>query len=169
MKRIVAGPASSAEALIVRYAPARLLTLVSPDDAAPLVPFPDDRHLILRANDIVASRPGLVAPDAAMMTRLLDFARGWDGLAPLLVVCFAGVSRSTAAAYVIACLHAPAGTEVALAQMLRARAPTATPNALMVSLADTLLGRDGRMRAAIAAIGRGAETARGSPFTLDVD
>jgi predicted protein tyrosine phosphatase len=103
-----------------------------------------------------------------MMTRMLDFARAWGGTAPLLAVCFAGVSRSTAAAYCIACLHAPPGAEAALAQTLRARAPTATPNALMVALADTLLGRDGRMRAAIAAIGRGAETAGGRPFVLDV-
>jgi len=38
----------------------------------------------------------------------------------------------------------------------------------MVRLADDLLARDGRMVAAIDAIGRGAEAPQGEPFDLPV-
>jgi predicted protein tyrosine phosphatase len=52
---------------------------------------------------------------------------------------------------------------------LRSASPTATPNARIVSLADRLLGRDGRMVAAIETIGRGVLATEGTPFRLDVD
>ena len=43
----------------------------------------------------------------------------------------------------------------------------ATPNARLVAVADDLLGRGGRMSAAIARIGRGAEvTWENAPFEL---
>ena len=168
MRRIVAGPAASAEALIGAYKPERLVTLRAPNDnAAPLV-FAGDRHLMLQFNDISEPRPGLVAPDSAMMERLLDFGRAWKEAGPLLISCFAGVSRSTAAAYGIACLHTAPGSEESLAYALRERAPTATPNILMVGLIDALLGRGGRMSEAIARIGRGQDTDYGTPFTLDI-
>ncbi len=55
----------------------------------------------------------------------------------------------------------------------RARAapasPTATPNARIVSLADRMLGRDGRMIAAIEPIGRGEMAYEGVPFRLDLE
>ena len=46
-------------------------------------------------------------------------------------------------------------TRQSIAQALRRASPTATPNIRIVSLADRLLGRDGRMVAAIETIGRG--------------
>ena len=46
-------------------------------------------------------------------------------------------------------------TKPSIAQALRRASPTATPNIRIVSLADRLLGRDGRMIAAIETIGRG--------------
>jgi predicted protein tyrosine phosphatase len=154
--------------LITAHGPQYVVTLRSPGDPVPPLPFAADRHLVLCVNDITAPRPGLVAPDAAMMTRMLGFAQSWDGVAPLLVTCFAGISRSTAAAYCISCLHAAPGSEDRLARQLRARAPTATPNARMITLADELLGRAGRMVDAIAAIGRGSEASSGAPFTLEI-
>ncbi|MBX9881871.1 MAG: hypothetical protein K2X73_07850 [Sphingomonas sp.] len=105
-------------------------------------------------NDIAESRPGLVAPDAALIARALAAPL------PALVTCFAGVSRSTALAYALACRARP-GAGQALAEELRALAPWATPNPLVVALADAALGAGGAMIAAIASIGRGAEIARG--------
>jgi hypothetical protein len=46
--------------------------------------------------------------------------------------------------------------------------PTATPNRRLVALADRRLGREGRMAAAIAAIGRGADCFEGAPFALEL-
>jgi predicted protein tyrosine phosphatase len=66
-----------------------------------------------------------------------------------LIHCWAGISRSTAAAYILLCdLHA-AGHEHGLAQTLRFYAPHAQPNRLMIRHADFLLGREGRMVSAI--------------------
>ena len=56
------------------------------------------------------------------------------------------------------------------AQHIRDRSPTATPNARLVAIADEMLGRKGRMTAAIARIGRGIDVVNwdGVPFRLDL-
>ena len=86
----------------------------------------------------------------------------------MVIHCFAGVSRSTAAAYIAACALSPKRDEFAVARSLRAASPTATPNARLVALADSALQRGGRMNGAIAAIGRGEECFEGTPFTLEL-
>jgi predicted protein tyrosine phosphatase len=97
---------------------------------------------------------------------LLDFVGAWDRTEPLLIHCYAGVSRSTAAAFIAACALAPARDEGEIARALRAASPTATPNARLIALADAALGRGGRMTDAVAAIGRGVECFEGKPFAL---
>jgi len=82
-----------------------------------------------------------------------------------LIHCWAGISRSSAAAFAIACDRNP-GFERDIADELRRRSPSATPNRLMVRLADDLLRRDGRMVDAIDGIGRGAEAREGEPYAL---
>lgn len=124
------------------------------------------RHLFLGMNDIVAELEGMTAPGETHLDDLLAFGRRWDRQKPLAVHCWAGISRSTAAAYILAIAINPALDEAALANELRRRAPSATPNARLVALADARLGRGGRMAAAIAAIGRGADAFSGTPFVL---
>lgn len=126
-----------------------------------------ERHLILAMSDIVCHREGHVLPGERHVAALLDFIAGWDRAAPLLIHCWAGVSRSTAAAYIAGCALAPALCETELARRLRAASPTATPNARLVALGDAALGRKGRMVDAIAAIGRGEDCFEGAPFALD--
>ena len=126
----------------------------------------EGRHCVIEASDIVAPLDGHVIPDDAHVAAILAFAQGWDRRTPLLIHCYAGISRSTAAAYLIACALAPERDEAEIAQALRVASPSATPNALLVALADRLLGRDGRMVAAIAGIGRGADAFEGNPFRL---
>ncbi len=60
-------------------------------------------------------------------------------------------------------------TRIGIAQALRRASPTATPNIRIVSLADRLLGRDGRMVAAIETIGRGCLAEEAAPFRLDLE
>ena len=93
----------------------------------------------------------------------------WDRRAPLLIHCFAGISRSTAAAYTVAAALAPDRDEAELAATLRRLSPSATPNIRIVSLADRILGRRGRMIAAIEGIGRGVDATEGVPFRLKID
>lgn len=128
-----------------------------------------DRHLFLDMNDISIATEGLRAPHEQHIEQLIDFARNWDRSAPLLIHCWMGISRSTAAAYIIASALNPGTREMGLALELRRRSPSATPNAHMIALADALLARKGRMIAAIDHIGRGAEAFEGAPFVLPLE
>ncbi len=101
--------------------------------------------------------------------RLIDFVGRWDRTAPMVVHCFAGISRSTAGAYVAACALNPDRDELAIAWEVRRASRTAQPNARIVSIADRLLQRDGRMVRAIETIGPGDLASEGEPFRLDLD
>lgn len=130
--------------------------------------LPSAQHLNLAMHDIAEPRDGFVAPSSDHVREILDFASRWDRKKPLLIHCYAGISRSTAAAYVIAAALQPERDEQDLASELRRLAPSATPNPLIVAHADDLLGRNGRMRTAIGNIGRGAEAFEGMPFSLKI-
>jgi predicted protein tyrosine phosphatase len=125
-------------------------------------------HLLLRLDDISEPLDGYTVPGEEHVAELLTFVRSWDRAAPLVIHCYAGVSRSTAGAFVSACALNPRRPETAIAQDIRRLSPTATPNVRIVRLADRLLGREGRMVAAIEAIGRGVECYEGHPFRLDL-
>jgi predicted protein tyrosine phosphatase len=145
--------------------PARLISLLAPDQDAPEAPA-DKPRLTLRFHDISEPREGLVAPSRTMVAELLEFGAAWREQGPLLVHCWMGISRSTAAALVLACAANPARGEAEVARALREASPTATPNPLIMALADDLLGRQGRMIAAAARIGRGADAFQGKAFRL---
>jgi predicted protein tyrosine phosphatase len=147
-----------------------LVTLLSPGTGVerPMAIRPE-RHLYLAVSDIVEPMQGHVLPDAAHLDELLGFVHAWDRAAPMLLHCFAGVSRSTAAAYIAVCALAPKRDEFAIARALRAASPTASPNTHLVALADDALGRRGRMRDGIAEIGRGQECMEGQPFALELN
>jgi predicted protein tyrosine phosphatase len=127
-------------------------------------------HLWLRLHDISTPLDGYIVPGEEHVADLIDFVRGWDRRAPLVVHCYMGISRSTASAFATVCALNPQRDEASIARALREASPTATPNSRIVSLADRLLGRDGRMIAAIETIGRGIMTAEeAAPFRLDLD
>lgn len=157
-------------ALVGRFKPARSLSLISPAQRADFQPdwLPNDR-LVLAFNDVVEASAGHVAPDDAIMRAIIGFGEGCAPGWPVLVHCWMGVSRSPAAAYVIACARAP-GHERGIADALRRCCAVATPNRLMVALADDLLGRQGRMVDAIDRIGRGRDyDGDVPPFTVPLD
>jgi predicted protein tyrosine phosphatase len=125
-------------------------------------------HLVLGMDDVTAPMDGYVIPCKEHVEKLIRFVQGWDRANPLVMHCYAGISRSTAAAYVAACALNAGRSEHAIAQELRRASPTATPNARIVSIADGLLGRDGRMVNAIESIGRGVIADEGHPFRLEL-
>ncbi|MGF1561548.1 MAG: tyrosine phosphatase family protein [Geminicoccaceae bacterium] len=137
---------------VARVRPQKVVTVIDPGTALPDLPeLATEAHLRLFFHDLSAPRTAAdILPSRSDMQTILTFA---DALGPdgILVHCFAGVSRSTATAYAIACMYNP-GREQELAQMLRQRGPHAIPNRLMVAFADDLLGRGGRMNEAIAAL-----------------
>jgi len=172
MSAILITPYSAVEETVRRLKPSHLVTLLDPQT---LVQTPAGigagRHLRLGVDDISEPAEGSIAPTPDHIVNLLSFAQKWDRRAPLLVHCWAGISRSTAAAYIMLCdMHGP-GHEDAIARALRGRAAHAQPNKLMVRHADTLMGRTGRMIAAVDAIGPGRIVWEGEvvelPLALD--
>jgi predicted protein tyrosine phosphatase len=137
------------------------------------IPRPDgitpENHLWLRLHDISSPLDGYIMPGEEHVAELIRFVRRWDRHAPLVVHCFMGISRSTASAYVAVCALNPKRSEAIIAQALRTASPTATPNHRIVAIADRLLDRDGRMVAAIEAIGHGNLTTEAQPFRLELE
>jgi predicted protein tyrosine phosphatase len=125
-------------------------------------------HLVLSVDDIASPMDGFVAPGHEHVERLIEFVGHWDRTAPMVVHCFAGISRSTAGAYVAACALNPDRDELQIAWTIRRASRTAQPNARIVSIADRVLKRKGRMVRAIETIGPGDAAMEGHPFRLDL-
>lgn len=156
-----------AQRQILQHKASRVISILSPEMNHEVFDgVTGDAHLRLSFHDVSTATPGLSMPKSDDMTRLITFIRGWDRQDPMVIHCWAGISRSTAAGYIATCLLNPHADEVELAQALRAASPSATPNSMLVRLADDALGRHGRMRQAIATIGRGADAFEGTPFQL---
>jgi predicted protein tyrosine phosphatase len=128
-----------------------------------------ENHVFLGFNDIVEPVDGMTLPGEAHVARVLDYIFAWDRADPVIVHCFAGVSRSTAGAFAALCALRPDLDERLIARRIRARSPEATPNSRFVALADAQLRRNGRMVAAVAEIGRGVTAYEGTVFGLSVD
>ncbi len=152
--------------------PSHVVSLLDPG-----TPFPDlagygvGRHLRMPIHDIELEMTGFNALCARRMRTILDFVSAWDREQPILVHCYAGISRSTATAYITACAHNPGRDEEEIALALRAASPSASPNRRFIALADAELGRGGRMQRAIDTIGRGRswlEFGEAAPFHLPV-
>lgn len=131
----------------------------------PEYPVPDDfgaydshQRTTLYFHDVIEPNGRTVLPGRDHVEAILDFGRalaadtaGQHG-AHLLVHCHQGISRSTAAAAMLIA-QADSGLDEAsiFAQLLSVRRQ-AWPNSLMIAFADELLGRDGRLSAALAGL-----------------
>jgi predicted protein tyrosine phosphatase len=126
-------------------------------------------HLKVAVDDITEAMEGFVAPSDVHIEQVLNFVRGWDRSAPMVVHCYAGISRSTASAFAAVCALNPHRDEMSIARQIRAASPIASPNRLIVSLADKALGREGRMLRALDEMGPGNMLVEGRPFRIDLD
>ena len=167
MPTLHVSPLSRLEETVAAVRARHLVTLINVGTsvARPATIAPE-RHLVLGMSDINQALDGHVLAGQEHMARLLAFLRDWDRAEPMVIHCWAGISRSTAAAYIAACTLRPERDEDEVADALRAAAPSATPNARLVALADAALGRRGRMIRAIERIGRGADAFEGTPFSM---
>lgn len=164
---IIVCPLHRVQELADAHGARHVVSLLSPD--TPHRGFrgiPASRHLKLTFHDIAEEADGFTAPAAHHAGELMSFIRAWDRRSPLLIHCWAGISRSTAAAFTAMCMIRTEEDESALARELRAASPSASPNPLLVAHADRLLGRGGRMVHAIRGIGRGADAFEGAPFFI---
>jgi predicted protein tyrosine phosphatase len=164
---IIVCPLALVEEVVAARKPTHLITLLDPDHVidTPKALAPE-RHLHIGVHDIARDIDGYRCPESSHVERLLQFGRSWDGRRPILIHCWAGISRSTAAAFTLACERNPGVDERVIALKMREASRTATPNRRIVALADEMLGRRGRMVAAVEAIGAGDPAYEGRPFDL---
>jgi predicted protein tyrosine phosphatase len=165
--KIYVAPLSHVETTVADASVSHLVTLINGETDIKTPPeIQPERHLRLSMNDISDPRPGLVLPREEHVTEIVRFALDWDRRAPLLIHCWAGISRSTAAAFIALCALNPGADELTLARILRKASPTAYPNRRLIALADETLSRSGRMVEAIEEIGRGEITEQARVFAL---
>ncbi len=120
----------------------------------------------LRFHDAIEPGPGLVLPeisdvDAILAWGRIAYARGavereGDGVGPdaeldghMLVHCHMGISRSTAAMTILLAQAHPDESETSITERVRGIRPIAWPNLRMIGFADDILGRSGRLTAAV--------------------
>ena len=134
-----------------------VLSVLDPDwpDIAAFADYGDHHRTTLRFHDIINPTEGKVMPTREHVGQILDFgtslrdaqAQGEQG--HLLVHCHMGISRSTAAMLTLMTQAAPETGDDELFERLRGIRPQAWPNSVMVAFADDMLGREGRMVAAL--------------------
>jgi predicted protein tyrosine phosphatase len=165
---IVVCPLSRLQETVDQYKARHVVSLLRDEVATPRG-VEASNHLVIPIDDICDPLEGCTLADVQHVAEFLDFAARWDRGTPLVVHCWAGISRSTATAFAIACARAPHRDEEEIALALRAASPTATPNGRLVALADAALGRNGRMLKAADRIGRGRHAMESVPFVLSID
>ncbi|MEM8769227.1 MAG: protein tyrosine phosphatase [Pseudomonadota bacterium] len=145
--------------------PSRVVSIIQPE----LQPDRPGRlaaaaHLRVAVHDISDERPFHVLPEREHVEALVRFIDAWSPEeGALLTHCYAGVSRSTAAALIAAAMKT--GDPHWSALRLRAASPHAAPNRRIISLADDVLGLGGRLREACDAMGESAGVVEG-PLTV---
>jgi len=164
---IYVGPLSAVVPTVQASKVGYLVTLIN-DQTMIETPHPLEphRHLRLAMNDISEPQHGMVSPSGDHVSELIGFVTAWERDMPMLIHCWAGISRSTAAAFISLCALNPETDEMKIARALREASPTATPNRMLVAHADDILKRDGRMVRAVEKIGRGQTTMEGILFEL---
>jgi predicted protein tyrosine phosphatase len=134
-----------------------VLSILDPDTPEPDVfgTYQPHHRTTLRFHDDIDPGTNLVLPQIEHIETILAVGRllgdnaGARGERHILVHCHMGISRSTAAmATLLAFEHPEEDENTIFAQLLKLR-PEAWPNCLMVALADDLLGRRGRLTAAL--------------------
>jgi predicted protein tyrosine phosphatase len=110
--------------------------------------MPPGRVLRLEFDDVTKAAGPYTPPSIVHVEGLVDFCKR-IGSGRVLVHCEAGVSRSTASAFVLLCVRLGPGKERDAMRQVRKVCRDARPNKLIVRLADDLLGREGAMVAAL--------------------
>jgi predicted protein tyrosine phosphatase len=166
---IIVSPLAAVQLLVNRHKVGHVVSLLGPETPhRSFSGIAESNHLKLTFHDIIEPAEGFTAPAADHVETLIRFLRSREGDDPMLIHCWAGISRSTASAFTAMCLYNPDVDEVKLARQLRSLSHVATPNRRIVAFADDMLDRKGRMVDAIDAIGRGEDAYEGIIFQWKV-
>ena len=124
-----------------------LISIGAPEDELPVGFHNIASKVRLLFGDTLDAETGPQETDVQTLIEIAHNLRSSRG--KLLIHCEAGISRSTAAAFILyACWLGP-GREYEAMDLVFAQRPIAIPNRRMVELADTLLNRDGRLLEAL--------------------
>ncbi|MBV8767284.1 MAG: dual specificity protein phosphatase family protein [Hyphomicrobiales bacterium] len=134
-----------------------VLSILDPNWPEPAAFFSYDPHhrTEMHFTDAIEPGPEVELPQAHHVEAILAFGDTFQrdlakqGEAHLLIHCHAGISRSTAAMTTLLMQSAPEQTEERIFERLVAIRPQAWPNSRMIGFADELLGRGGRLTAAL--------------------
>jgi predicted protein tyrosine phosphatase len=133
-----------------------VLSILDPGypEPADFAAYGPHKRLTLRFDDIIAPASGMAPPEGHHIEALLEFGKGLaattdDPLNHLLVHCHAGISRSTASMTILLAEARPEADEDSLFAHIREIRAQAWPNSRMIGLADDLLGRGGKLVAAL--------------------
>lgn len=126
-----------------------------PDGFEPSNPL----HLRLQFDDVTSEMPSfgrdrVHPPRQDHIQHLIDRSETMLESGLVYCHCAAGISRSTAAAFILHCLHLDPGAEEDAMRAVLEDNPFASPNRLMVELADDLLDRGGDMLEAVETVQR---------------
>lgn len=135
-----------------------ILSILDPELADPVSFQAYDRHhrTVLRFHDIIEPQAGMILPTPDHVRQIIDFgdemveeAEEEGRQAHLLIHCHMGISRSTAAMAMMLLAADPDASEDEVMDRLFSIRSHAWPNALMIGFADEILGREGRLTAAV--------------------
>ena len=142
MFRVFVGSKNQAVRLVKQHNATHWISLLDLGDRQFFPPGMNDvNRLWLNFEDVLRSTDR-GAPTRDHVQKILDFTKDLaDGV--VVVNCFAGVSRSTAAALAILFQHHRC-VETAVAELLDVR-PNACPNPVISKHADDILGCNGRL------------------------
>ena len=109
--------------------------------------FNKDNWLFLDMDDVI-SETADAAPQREQVVQLLDWVKKLPDDAHLVIHCYAGVSRSTAAALAVKVQELGVDRIKDAIDWLLENRPVACPNPVITKFADELLGANGELHAA---------------------
>ncbi len=129
-----------------------VLSILDPGYADPdaFTRYDDHLRTTLRFHDAIEPEPDLILPEREDTLAVLAFGRDIEAASGsveghLLIHCHMGISRSTAAMTMLLAQAHPDEDEIALVDRIWDIRPIAWPNLRMITFADEILERDGRL------------------------
>jgi predicted protein tyrosine phosphatase len=130
-----------------------VLSLLDPGTPEPSAfdAYNEHHRVTLRFHDILEPQLGMIPPEPMDVAAILKFGKEleaqetYSGERHLLIHCHMGISRSTAAMAMLLAQAHPDEDEDAIAERLTTIRPKAWPNTRMMSFADEMLSRGGRL------------------------
>ncbi|MFQ3361186.1 MAG: tyrosine phosphatase family protein [Alphaproteobacteria bacterium] len=166
--KIVISPLSLANKMIDKYNANYIISILSPGESFPIFEgIKDTNHLKLSFNDITSPRKNLIQPSLGHVKNIISFTKKCTKNDTLLIHCYAGISRSTAAALIVYCYYKKDLRADLMATELMSLSPSANPNSLLLKLGDHIIGSSNILSECHKILKKPILTYENKPFTLN--